>query len=228
MTTLIVAGPAIAKDETLLTCLHRAGFETRPAQDTSTLRAELRQGRANLVLLDVGMPGEDPLSLARHVREQYDIGLMMVAPFHSLIDLVVGLEIGADDYLVLPLDEEEVALRVGAILRRRVPRDDDNPVLDIGGCRFRPGTRTLSGLAGQQRLSVMEAELLTALTSVPNRTRSREELLDMAPARGDEPFDRAIDSRVTRLRRKIGDAGGNGACIRAVRGGGYMFVTSGS
>lgn len=202
--------------------LTRAGHHVREAENGAALRLLLDQGAPDLVVLDVTLPDEDGLSLARHLRAlPAQPGILLLSGHGDTADRIAGLEAGADDYLVKPCEPEELLARVDMILRRRRPADDPPR---LGPWRIDAAARTLAHADGRTvRLTRPEFELLQAFASHPGRIFSREELLDLAPGRDDPPFDRSIDHRIGRLRRKLGDDGRQQALISAVRGRGYRY-----
>jgi DNA-binding response OmpR family regulator len=206
------------------------GFKVSQADGGTALRRLFaRQGsEIDLVILDVRMPGEDGLSLARWLREHAKVGVIMVTASGETVDRITGLEVGADDYIAKPFDLRELLARVRSVLRRvaAMPTKPTMPdqvrfgrfILDLGAKR-------LSVEGGEDiQLTSMEFDLLKVFATHPNRVLSRDQLLDLAHGRGAEPFDRSIDIRVTRLRRKIESVPDHPEVIKTVRGAGYMFV----
>jgi two-component system phosphate regulon response regulator OmpR len=189
----------------------------------------------DLVLLDVTMPGEDGLSLARYLSAETTARIIMVTASGATIDRVVGLELGADDYIAKPVDLRELLARVKAVLRRAVGSNNGSPDLgppSLAGAQVPFGTCLLD-LDSQQlfdedgheiRISAMEYDLLRVFAERPNRVMSRDSLLELAHNGDWEPFDRSIDIRVSRLRRKIERDPGKPAILKTVRGAGYIFV----
>jgi DNA-binding response OmpR family regulator len=183
-----------------------------------------------LVLLDIGLPGEDGFALARWLRERSGrIGIIMVTAASDTIDRVVGLETGADDYIAKPFEPRELLARVRSVLRRAA----GSAAQPATGGRIRMGCRVLDldqrVLANpqdgtQDRLSASEFDLLKVFAENPNRPLMRDWLLEVTAHREMEAFDRAIDLRITRLRRKIERDPAHPEAIRTVRGVGYMFV----
>jgi two-component system phosphate regulon response regulator OmpR len=205
------------------------GFHVSEADGGVALRRLLARGEPpDLVLLDIRMPGEDGLSLARHLREHAKVGIIMVTASGDTIDRVTGLEIGADDYLAKPFDLRELLARVRSVLRR-VAAMPTKPTI---GEQVRFG-RFILDLAGRRltteggeavELTAMEFDLLKVFATHPNRVLSRDQLLDLAHSKEPEAFDRSIDIRVTRLRRKIEADSNKPQFIRTVRGAGYVFA----
>jgi two-component system phosphate regulon response regulator OmpR len=209
--------------------LDASGFKVSQAGGAMALRhLLLRSEPIDLVLLDIRMPGEDGLTLARWLREHAEVGVIMVTASGDTIDRVAGLEVGADDYIAKPFDLRELLARVRSVLRRtgalpaKPTRHDQvrfgRYILDLAG-------NSLATDAGEQvALTSMEFDLLKALATHPRRVLSRDQLLDLAHGRDSEPFDRSIDIRVTRLRHKIETDPAKPQIIKTVRGVGYVFT----
>ena len=186
----------------------------------------------DVVLLDLALPGEDGLALARWLRERYRAGIIMITGADETVDRIVGLEVGADDYIGKPFDPRELLARVRSVLRR-VQSASTPPVvaarLAIGRCTLDIAAHQLFDHQGAAvALTAMEFDLLKALVDHPNQVLSRDRLLTLTRNRDWEPFDRSIDIRITRLRRKIEEDPGNPRTIRTVRGAGYMYVPPGA
>lgn len=217
------------------------GYTVRSAADGKAMRAALEQELPDLVLLDLRLPGEDGLTLARFLRERYDLGIVMVTGAADLVDRVVGLEIGADDYVAKPFDPRELLARVKSVLRRMQARAPEaaEPAAPaaaafarqrFGRCEIELESRRLFDMAAggaELPMTAMEYDLISLFLAHPNRVLSRDQLLLHTRKREWEPFDRSIDIRIGRLRRKIEpETGGEPRCIRTVRNGGYMYVPS--
>jgi DNA-binding response OmpR family regulator len=225
--------------------LARRGMDVRRAEDAASLRRQLTERPADLVVLDISMPGEDGLSLARALRAEGDIGIVMLTAAGDVVDRVVGLEVGADDYIAKPVDLRELLARLRAVLRRReatqqalagipagaaTPAEPQAPPVPPGR-RVRMGLtwldldgRRLTGPDGAEiPLGPSEFALLRAFAERPGRVLSREILLDLAHPRGDEHFDRSIDVRIARIRRKVEAVPERPAVIKTIRGAGYVF-----
>jgi DNA-binding response OmpR family regulator len=185
----------------------------------------------DIALLDITMPGEDGLSLARFLRERTKVGIIMVTASGDTVDRIVGLEMGADDYIPKPVDLRELLARIKAVLRRTAvqakgdsPDDGEHRVVDFGQCRLDLDSHKLFDEDGKEMpLTAMEFDLLQAFAERPNRVLSRDQLLEMAHNRGWEPFDRSIDIRIARIRRKVERDPGKPQVIKTVRGAGYIF-----
>ena len=216
--------------------LQLQGFTVSQAGDGSGLRAILARGSTDLVLLDLRMPGEDGLSILRAVREHFGVPVIMVTALGDPIDRIVGLEVGADDYIVKPFELRELLARIRTVLRRAAaPAVADVPVapephratgrVRIGCCDLDLEAHRLIGADGiEVALTGMEFDLLKVLVNNPNRVLTRDKLLELAHNDSWEPLDRSIDIRVARLRKKIERDPARPGAIRTVRGVGYIFV----
>ena len=210
------------------------GYAVSTAANGAEMREVLKERPAHLALLDLRMPGEDGLSLARYLRAQGNIGIIMVTASAEVIDRVVGLEMGADDYVVKPFDPRELLARVRSVLRRMgekggeaKPEGAMGHEVRMGTCMFNQETGKLFTLSGEEvPLTAMELDLLRAFAARPNRTLSRDQLLDLAHNREMEAFDRSIDIRIMRLRRKLEADPEKPQVLKTVRGHGYVFTPS--
>lgn len=206
------------------------GFEVRVAASATEARAQLNEDAPGLVFLDVGLPGEDGLSLARHIREQFDIPIVMISGAGEPLDRIIGLEVGADDYVSKPFDPRELLARVRSVLRRyrRAPEplgEGATARVKIPGFELDMASRRVFRADGEELiLTRMEFDLLQVFVEHPNRVLSRDQILNMTQNRDWDPFDRSIDIRVARLRRKLEERPDSLQMIRTVRGVGYMFV----
>ena len=210
----------------LADALEAAGHAVRAAADGEGLRRLVAERRPALVVLDVGLPGEDGFRLARWLREHHDPGIVMLTGAATVVDRVVGLEVGADDYVTKPCSLAELGARVDAVLRRRAPQEGPPPpegVLPFGSYRFDTKRFQLLDEDGSPvPLSPMELDLVAAFALHPDKAMTREELLRLAPPRGEDSFDRSIDNRITRLRRKLETDPTKPALIKTLRGAGYI------
>jgi DNA-binding response OmpR family regulator len=214
--------------------LIKQDFAVSTAASVSEARAVLAARQVDLVVLDLRMPGEDGLSLARDLRGRGDIGVVMLTASGDTMDRVVGLEVGADDYVGKPFDPRELLARIRSVLRRtRVAVGNESPTerrtVRLGRCLLDLETRQLFTVEGTEvPITAMEFDLLAAFARHPNRVLSREQLLDLANKDGSFPFDRSIDIRVARLRQKIERHPDKPQTIKTVRGAGYIFLHSGA
>jgi len=210
--------------------LGRQGFTVSEAASAVDARAALRAGEIDLVLLDVMMPGEDGLSLCRHIVEAHDLPVILLTARGEATDRIVGLEIGADDYVVKPFEPRELVARIRSVLRRAARNaagtdaggDED---YQFDGWRLDPLKRRLSDPEGAMvSISSVEFRLLKAFLDHPRQVLDRDRLLDMVQGREAHLFDRAVDNQVSRLRRKIEVDSRNPQLIQTVWGGGYMLA----
>jgi two-component system phosphate regulon response regulator OmpR len=216
--------------EILVDYLGSQGFEVGAWPDGAGLRAALERAVPDVVLLDLNLPGENGLSLARHLRERFDCGIIMVTGAADVVDRIVGLEVGADDYIAKPFDPREVLARLRSVLRRArgkaaAVQEAKAAGIAMGRCRLDLMRRQLIDAEGREvALTAMEFDLLKAFADHPNQVLSRDQLLTLTRNREWEPFDRSIDIRIARVRRKLEKDAENPRVIRTVRGAGYMFV----
>ena len=223
---LIVDDDAVIR-ETTAEYLAGHGYEVALAADGTQMRAAFAQAAPDVVLLDLNLPGEDGLSLTRWLRSAHNVAIIMVTGAGEVVDRVVGLELGADDYLAKPFDLRELRARVKSVLRRA-----GEPKAPAGGRRVKVGRCQLDldthllvdGDGAEIPLTGMEFDLLRVFVEHANRVLTRDQLLTLTRNREWEPFDRSIDIRIARLRRKIEPDPSKPSAIRTVRGAGYMFV----
>lgn len=213
--------------------LTKHGYRVSAAADGRAMRKVLADAAIDLVILDVMLPGEDGLSLCRGLRASSSVPIVMLTAVGEDVDRIVGLEIGADDYVPKPFNPRELLARIRAVLRRAGPaagglsgaRQADAAALTFAGWRLDLDRRELTSADGTLvPLSAGEFGLLAALALHPQRVLSRDQLLDLARGRGANAFDRSIDVQISRLRRKIEDDPRVPTLIKTVRGGGYMLA----
>ena len=216
------------------------GYAVGEAASGAQMREEIGRELPDAVLLDIRLPGEDGLVLARYLREHYEVGIVMVTASGDVVDRVVGLELGADDYIAKPFDLRELLARIKSVLRRLqarpvngtaaqaegVPQPIEIRRQRFGRCEIDLESRRMFELGGGEvTITAMEYDLMKAFLANPNRVLSRDQLLLHTRNREWEPFDRSIDIRIGRLRRKVEpDPAGEPRCIRTVRNAGYMFI----
>jgi DNA-binding response OmpR family regulator len=216
--------------------LSHAGYEVSTAEDGVAMRRALDQRPADLVILDINMPGQDGLTLARHLRDSGSrVAIVMLTAAGDVVDRVLGLEMGADDYIPKPVDLRELLARIRAVLRRLsaepvAPAAEAEPGrVRFGVCELDLEAHTLFGADGAEiAITSMEYDLLKAFAEHPGQVLSRDQLLDLAHNKDWEPFDRSIDIRIARLRRKIEPDPAKPQIIKTVRGAGYIFVPEGT
>lgn len=209
--------------------LAKDGFRVSLAADGPAMQKVLADAKIDLVLLDLMLPGEDGLSLCRRLRAQSDVPIIMITAKGEEVDRVIGLEMGADDYLSKPFGSRELVARIRAVLRRG--RLDGGRREEPKSAAFR-FDRWLLQVDGRELvrddgmvvpLSTGEFDLLMALVERPHRVLSRDQLLDLARGRSTSPLDRSIDTQVSRLRKKLEEDPAAPRIIKTVWGGGYMF-----
>jgi two-component system phosphate regulon response regulator OmpR len=226
---IVVVEDEATQRQLLVDYLGRQNFRVSGVDGGTALRRLCERELPALVLLDIGLPGEDGFALARWLRERSGrVGIIMVTAATDTVDRVVGLETGADDYIPKPVELRELLARVKSVLRRTT-----GAVVVSVGNRIRMGRLVLDlekrmlvdpGDGGEHPLTASEFDLLKLFAENPNRPLQRDWLLEAAAHREMEAFDRAIDLRITRLRRKIELDPAHPDAIRTVRGVGYMFV----
>lgn len=216
--------------EPLARYLRDHGYRTSTAPDALAARKLMRAAAIDLVVLDVMMPGEDGLSLCRSIRETSHIPVILLTARGEEVDRIIGLEMGADDYIPKPFSPRELVARIAAVLRRtqalpprQKPPDADR--IKFGEWTLDTGQRELIGQDGMATpLSSGEFRLLSALLERPKISLTRNQLLDLTKGRDAELFDRSIDNHVSRLRKKIEPDPKNPRYIKTVWGGGYMLA----
>lgn len=226
---LLLVDDEAALREPLGEYLSRQGFEVLQSSSAAEARSRLRDGKFDLVLLDIMMPGEDGLSLCRHLVEAHDIPVIFLTARGEATDRIVGLEIGADDYVVKPFEPRELVARIRSVLRRSArgaAMPDENEAFAFEGWVLDPLKRRLVDQEGAVvAISSVEFRLLMAFLEHPRQVLNRDRLLDMVQGREAHLFDRAVDNQVSRLRRKIETDSRNPQLIQTVWGGGYMLAT---
>ena len=216
--------------EPLVRYLKENGYRASAAESAAAARRALRTSAIDLVILDIMMPGEDGLSLCRSIRESSGTPVIMLTARGEDLDRIVGLEVGADDYVAKPFNPRELLARVSAVLRRTntLPPRLRGPVVEhyrFGEWTLDAGQREIVGVDGvAMPLSSGEFKLLMAFIERPKVALSREQLLDLTKGRDTDVFDRSIDNQVSRLRRKLEHDPKNPRYIKTVWGGGYIFT----
>ncbi len=208
--------------------LVKHGLRVSTARDGVEMSRILDGAAIDLVVLDLMLPGEDGLSLCRKLRSTTSLPVIMLTAMGEDTDRIVGLEMGADDYLPKPFNPRELLARIKAVLRRVQSLPATSPKGDTAkfdGWTLDLGSRRLTSPQGEEvELSTGEYDLLLAFATHPRRVLSRDQLLDLARGRTAAPFDRSVDIQVMRLRRKIEADPKEPRLIKTVRGGGYMFA----
>jgi len=206
------------------------GFRVTPAANGREMMNAIEVGRFDLVVLDLMMPGESGLVLCQKLREQRGPPVIMLTAMGSEVDRVIGLEIGADDYIAKPFSPRELVARIKAVLRRAakvVADPDDLPLAyEFSGWRLEPTGRILRDPGGAfVDVTSGELDLLLVFVTRPQRVLTRDQLLDLARGRASAALDRSIDVQISRLRRKIETDPREPAIIKTIRSGGYVFTS---
>jgi two-component system, OmpR family, response regulator len=205
------------------------GYRVSTAQDGAGMRRVMAQSPVDLVILDLMLPGEDGLTLARSLRQESSVGIVILTGRGEIVDRIIGLEMGADDYLPKPFHLRELLARVKSVLRRVSTRTNEvtapRSKARFAGWNLDLSSRELFSPSGKEvRLTTGEFDLLAAFVSNANQVLTRDRLLDLARNRESGPFDRTIDVQVGRLRRKLEDDPQRPTMIKTVRGTGYIFT----
>jgi two-component system OmpR family response regulator len=229
-TSLLLVDDEATLREPLAEYLARQGFSVREAESAAAARTVLTHFTPDLALLDIMMPGEDGLSLCRHLVESRGIPVILLTAKSEAMDRIIGLEIGADDYVPKPFEPRELVARIRSVLRRAAkesapPADDEHFVYRFEGWELDPLKRRLTDPEGALiAISTAEFRMLKALCDHPRQVLDRDRLLDWVQGREAHLFDRAVDNQVSRLRRKIEIDSRNPELIQTVRGGGYRLA----
>lgn len=207
------------------------GFAVSCVEDGRAMDAWLAENSADLVILDLMLPGEDGLSIARRLRSEHHLPIVMISARGEEIDRIVGLEVGADDYLPKPFNPRELLARIRAVLRRSASLQDSMAATcnghEFGPYRLESDTRRLFRGVAEVILSRAEFDLLLIFVTHPHRVLSRDFIMQCLRGFERDPFDRSIDVRVARLRHKIEDDPTKPTYIRTVWGVGYQFTPEG-
>ncbi len=216
--------------EPLAQYLGKQGFRVTQAGDAGGARSRLSAYAIDLAIVDIMMPGEDGLSLCRHIRATSDTPVILLTAKAEETDRILGLEMGADDYVVKPFSPRELAARIKVVLRRAATgvrqHAPETGAFGFAGWVLKTGERTLVDREGVEvPISSGEYNLLHALVLRPRQVLTRDQLLDLTQGREAQAFDRAIDNQVSRLRKKIEPDPKNPSIIKTVWGGGYTLAT---
>jgi two-component system, OmpR family, response regulator len=209
--------------------LEKNGYRVTAAADGKGMRRALEQSHLDLIVLDLMLPGEDGLTLCRELRAHSQVPVLMLTALAEEVDRIVGLEVGADDYLAKPFSPRELVGRIKAILRRtahmpREPAAEAVRAYRFGDWRLDTTTRTLTHTDGSEvALNGAEFRLLTVLLAHPKRVLSRVQLMELLRGRDIDPFDRSIDVRISRLRQTLRDEARSPTIIKTVYGEGYVI-----
>lgn len=225
---LLLVDDEPALREPLAEYLVRQGFAVAQAASAAEARSQIKAEPPELVLLDIMMPGEDGLSLCRHLADAHQIPTILLTAKGEAMDRIVGLEIGADDYVVKPFEPRELVARIRSVLRRSAkggPAPVEDELFEFEGWQLDPLKRRLTDPEGAMvSISSAEFRLLMAFLEHPRQVLDRDRLLDMVQGREAHLFDRAVDNQVSRLRRKIEADSKAPTLIQTVWGGGYMLA----
>ena len=211
--------------------LNSKEFIVSAVENGDAMKQAFEDGNFDLVLLDINLPGDDGFTLMPYLRQQPNIGIIMVTGSDDLVDKVLGLELGADDYITKPFEPRELMARIKSVLRRlREPSavkslDENSELISFGEHQLNLASQQLiDPKGGIVELTSMEFDLLKIFAENPGRVLSREFLLNYAHNRDTEPYDRSIDIRIGRIRKKIESNPSKPKVIKTVRGAGYIFV----
>lgn len=228
--TILVCDDEPDVREMLQEYLTKRGFEVLNAANSEELHTTLEGADVDLILLDINMPGQDGLTTLRALRIESQIPVVMLTAAGEVIDKIVGLEMGADDYLAKPVDLRELEARIKAVLRRKsepaseAPADDPGATAQFGDYCLDLSAAKLKDAEGNEvPLTAMEFNLLSVFARNKNRVLNRDQILEQAHDRSWDPFDRSIDIRISRLRRKIERNPQKPQIIKTVRGIGYIY-----
>ncbi len=229
---VIVVDDCAPLRETIAVHLRGEGYRVSLAADGETMRNTIARDPADIVIVDLMLPGEDGFSLTRYLREHHRCGIIMLTASRDAINRVVGLEIGADDYVLKPHESRELLARIRSVLRRvdsavqpSSPSTFEHEMVRFACWRLDLGTRQLTEETGRVvELTTGEYNLLREFITTPGRVLNREHLLRVVHHRAWDHFDRSIDVLVTRLRRKLESVKNTPALIKSVRGAGYVFA----
>ncbi len=226
--TLLVVDDDAEIRELIQAYLHKQGYQVICVEDGSAMDEALAESSVDLILLDLMLPGEDGLSIARRLKQTRNTPIIMVSAQGEEVDRIVGLEIGADDYIAKPFNPRELLARIRAVMRRNAAPELDRQVvefgtfrLDLDAHRLAEGNRTVPLTSG-------EFDLLSVLVQHPNKVLDRDRIVELLSSGQRSPFDRSVDVRITRLRSKMEADPSAPDYIRTVWGKGYMFCPSGS
>ncbi|KAB7739077.1 response regulator [Parvibaculum sedimenti] len=227
-----ISGIVIVEDdrevgELVKAFLVKEGFDVRLARSGVEMDRALLEKHADLIILDLMLPGEDGLSICRRLRARSNVPILILTAKGDDIDKIIGLELGADDYMAKPFNPRELLARIRSILRRTVPaivHGGEGERMRFGEFVLDLGARRLFRDGVELQLSTGDFDLLTVLVHHPQRLLSRDQLMDMTRGRSWEAFDRSIDVAMSRLRRKIEDDASLPAYIKTVRNVGYMLA----
>lgn len=229
-TQVLVVDDDASLRELLENYLQREGFQVSGVADGVAMFEWLSKAAPDIIILDLMLPGDDGLTLARRLRQQTQVPIIMLSARGEEIDRIIGLEVGADDYLAKPFNPRELLARIRAVLRRPAQNSGEGSAADqisFGPYRLEFASRRLTRGGGSVSLTGSEFDLLRIFAEQPNRVLDRDRLLDLLKGYERNPFDRSIDVQVARLRAKIEPDKKTPCYIRTVWGRGYIFTPTG-
>ena len=228
-TEVLVVDDDASLRELLENYLQREGFAVRGVADGNEMFSAFADAEPDIIILDLMLPGDDGLTLARRLRQKTAVPIIMLSARGDEIDRIIGLEVGADDYLAKPFNPRELLARIRAVLRRPARHEESAATdqISFGPYRLEPASRRLTRDGESVSLTGSEFDLLRILAEHPNRVLDRDRLLDLLKGYERNPFDRSIDVQVARLRAKIEPDKKEPCYIRTVWGRGYIFTPAG-
>ena len=230
MEKILIIDDDVALCELVTEYLEPLGFQVEAVHRGDSGVELARQSEHDLILLDVMLPGQNGFEVLRHIRESLKIPVLMLTARGDDVDRIVGLEIGADDYLPKPFNPRELAARIRAILRRSSGREglENSQTLVVGDVEIELGTRLVRRGGKIIELTAVEYDVLEKLLRAAGRIMTREELSRDVLGRSPSPFDRSIDMHISNLRKKLGHQVGHAERIKTVRGVGYIYIQAGA
>ena len=226
--TLLVVDDDAEIRELIQAYLHKQGYHVICVEDGSAMDEALAASSVDLILLDLMLPGEDGLSIAKRLKQTRNTPIIMVSAQGEEVDRIVGLEIGADDYIAKPFNPRELLARIRAVMRRNAAPELDRQVVEFGTFRLDLDAHRLAEGNRTVQLTSGEFDLLSVLVQHPNKVLDRDRIVELLSSGQRSPFDRSVDVRITRLRSKIETNPSAPDYIRTVWGKGYMFCPSGA
>jgi two-component system, OmpR family, response regulator CpxR len=230
MERILIIDDDVALCELVAEYLEPLGFQIEAVHRGDAGAKRALESEHDLILLDVMLPGQNGFEVLRHIRESSKVPVLMLTARGDDVDRIVGLEIGADDYLPKPFNPRELAARIRAILRRSSGREslESSQTLVVGDVEMEPGTRLVRRSGNVVELTAVEYDVLEKLLRAAGRIMTREELSRDVLGRSASPFDRSIDMHISNLRKKLGHQVGTAERIKTVRGVGYIYVQAGA
>ena len=230
MERILIIDDDVALCELVAEYLEPLGFQIEAVHRGDAGAQRALESEHDLILLDVMLPGQNGFEVLRHIRESSKVPVLMLTARGDDVDRIVGLEIGADDYLPKPFNPRELAARIRAILRRSSGREglENSQTLVVGDVEMEPGTRLVRRSGTVVELTAVEYDVLEKLLRAAGRIMTREELSRDVLGRSASPFDRSIDMHISNLRKKLGHQVGSAERIKTVRGVGYIYVQVGA